>query len=236
MADQADIFNKDNSEGSQTPAVVAPNDANTQVDQLLQGIKNEQGEAKYKSVEDALAALQASQEHIGRLETENSEFKSKQLEGATLQAVLDAVKPQAGDAEPAGSQLTGEQITELVTAQLSKRETEQTRGTNVDVVTSKFKELYGEKAGEEYYAQAEAKGLSKEWINSLAATNPSAVFKVLGVEASKAPASMSSSNSTEQFNQEAQKPKVFDPFTAEPSSDLVKWRTSAKATLDRLEG
>jgi hypothetical protein len=237
MSDQDNIFNKEGDSGSQNPETQpAQNDTNTQLDQLLQGIKNEQGESKYGSVEEGLKALQASQEYIAKLEGENSEFKAKSVEGATLQAVLDKLKPSEGEtALEQGSQLTEADIANLVSAKVDNINLQSTQDANVSAVTSKFIELYGEKAESELYAQAEAKGLDRTWINSLAAKNPDAVFKVLGVDAKKSSTGVGTSHNTAQFNQAPAEPKLFNPFVPEVNSDIEKWRKSANATLERIQ-
>ena len=48
-------------EGTATPP---PTSSSSPFDTMLQGLKNERGEPKYRSVEDGLNALKHSQEHI----------------------------------------------------------------------------------------------------------------------------------------------------------------------------
>jgi hypothetical protein len=231
MSDQDNIFNKDET-GSQSPDQTAQ--ANTQdgLDQLLQSIQNEQGAPKYKSAEDALTALKASQEHIARLEAENTEFKAKSTENATLQSVLDAVKPQ-GDGDTAPT-LDEAAVASLVESIVTQRDTAKTQTSNTQSVAGKFVELYGDKGEAEFYEQAAAKGLDRTWINQLAATNPDAVFKVLGIEKKTKPNAMSQSFNTSSQEPQPSQPKKFNPFVPSENSALDKWRQTVKATNERL--
>ena len=92
MTDQS-IFNND---APSTPAEVSQsgNEQASAADQLLGAIVNSEGKQKYGTIEDALKATAAAQEHIRRLEEENTSFRQKVEESTTLQAVLDAVKPR----------------------------------------------------------------------------------------------------------------------------------------------
>src|SRR5262245_56050319 len=63
MADQPNAFGDGN---NQTPPANTP----SPLDELLANIKNEAGEQKYKSLEDALRALDASQKYIPELKNQ----------------------------------------------------------------------------------------------------------------------------------------------------------------------
>jgi hypothetical protein len=77
MSDQTSIF------GNNTPASTNANDTNTSVTSnnanvqpnndfadLLNQIKNERGEPKYKTIEDALKGLQHAHQYIPNIKTE----------------------------------------------------------------------------------------------------------------------------------------------------------------------
>jgi len=233
MSDQDNIF-KPADDGSQAPTPPAQNDDTNSTDQLLQAIQNEQGVPKYKDVADALKALKASQDHIARLEEENSGFKTKVTESATLQAVLDALKPQADSGSSTPPALDEATIASLVESVVTKRDSVKQASTNAAAVAGKFVELYGDKGETEFYAQAEAKGLSREWINKLAAENPATVFKVLGITDKRGTTPMGSSQNPAAFKDTPNQPKKFDPFTPSDNSSVAKWRESSKGTNERL--
>jgi len=228
------IFNT-NPEGVppvQTP-VAQPNTSDT-LDQLLAGIQNEQGVPKYKTAEDAIKALGASQDHIRNLEAENTAFKNNATEQATLQSVLDAVKPQSGGEQVAPAALDEASVASLVESIVTKRDVKSTQTTNVKSVADKFNNLFGEKGESELYGRAAAKGLSKEWVNQLAAENPEAVFNILDVKGTVSTPNLTPSHNNGFQEPAKTQPNKFDPFSPGENSDLSSWRKSAKATNERL--
>lgn len=235
MSDQDNSIFNTNPEGVppvQTP-VAQPNTSDT-LDQLLAGIQNEQGVPKYKTAEDAIRALQASQEHIQRLESENSQYKNNVTEQATLQSVLDAVKPQSGGEPVVPPTIDEASVASLVESIVSKRDMQATQTTNVKTVAGKFNELFGDKGESEMYSRAEAKGLSREWVNKLAAENPNAVFNILDVKAGASTPNLTPSHNNGFQEPTKIQPKKFDPFTPRENSDVSSWRKSAQATNERL--
>ena len=217
-------------EGSQVPAV----------DQLLGSITNAEGKQKYSNVEEALKGLSAAQEHIRRLEQENTEFKQKVEKSTTLQDVLEAMKPapanQEGNGEPATPALDEGVLAELLEKVVEQRETVTVQKTNAATVANKFKELYGEEARTKYYEAAASVGLGQAEIDALAAKSPSAVFTMLGVEAKSTPqrGSVKSSVSTEGFEQKPKELPKFNPMQPSKNSTLEKWQAVVKETNSRL--
>lgn len=169
-----------------TPAVVAPV---VVADPLLSTIVNEEGKPKYSSVQDALKALASSQAHIKTLESENSQLREAKTTALTLEDVLKAIKPSADTApapvaappKPADEQ----DIPTIVANALAKIETEKTAAKNVALVVEKMKETFGDAASTSFYTKAAELGFDKADINALAQKNPSAVFKLLGIEDKK---------------------------------------------------
>lgn len=237
MTDQS-IFNNDNSspqgEGDQGKNEPTP------ADQLLSEIVNSEGKQKYGSVEEALKGLGNAQEHIRRLEEENSDFKQGAEKSATLQDVLDAMKPDQG--EPSSNeevaQLGEGDIAKVLEDMLAKRETASSQKANTTKVANKFVEVHGaEEAEAKYYEAAASLGFSKAEINELSARNPDAVFKMLGVNAEKEPTpnSLKGDVNAGEFNQQKPDAPRFNPFQPGPNSDLAAWRKSKEQTNSRLE-
>jgi hypothetical protein len=152
-------------------------------------IKNENGEQKYKSVEDALKALAHSQAFIPQLKNELDTTKSQlsqaqaqankieELERAILQLTQNTQKPN----EPPAT-VNEELIAKMVNDSLNKVTTAQKQKENLATVINKVQEVHGEKAGEFFYGKAKELGFEADEINTLAAKNPTAVFKMLGIE------------------------------------------------------
>lgn len=181
MTDQS-IFDK-TQQTSTTPT--PPTD---DVNNLLSQIRNENGEQKYKTLQDALVGLQHAQEFIKTLRTEKSTLE-EELNGIKPVAekvtelekvVLQLTKPQEPVATPT-SGLSEEAIAKLVETTLTKRQQEDVAKQNLTSVITSVRAEFGDKAEEVFYAKAAEIGLSKQDINALAARTPQAVLKLIGV-------------------------------------------------------
>jgi LysM repeat protein len=218
----------------QTPA--GSEDDKPAADQLLGAITNSEGKQKYSTVEDALKGLQAAQEHISRLESENTDYSNKAATAKTMEDVLAAMKPQ-GVAEPEGSpaQLDEATLANVVDTLLNKRETATTQTQNTKAVAAKFTDKYGKDAEMTYYKLSSEIGFSKEEINRLAASNPTAVFKMLGVDVSTPDKNnLNSTFGTQNFQEKKDKLPRFDPMKPAVNSALEKFRASKAETNERL--
>ncbi len=193
MADQPDsIFgntpNTDtnpNPAGS-NPANTAPND---DVATMLLNIKNERGEPKYRDLNTALQALQASQEYIPTLKTqydaEKAEAQRLREEVARLKTIEETVaaltqRQQAPSGTPPVGLDEG-QIAELVNRTLTAKEQQATQASNLASVVSTLQQSFGADAEKKFYEKAQELGMSQAEINTLAAKNPKAVLSMLGV-------------------------------------------------------
>lgn len=235
MTDQS-IFNNDE---QSTPAEASQsgNEQASAADQLLSAIVNSEGKQKYGSVEDALKATAAAQEHIRRLEEENTTFRQEVEKSTTLQSVLDAMKPRE-ESEPAAptSSIGEDDVAQLLEGMLNKRETEATAKSNVSKVTSAFVEKHGVEAEAKYYESASALGFTNSEINELAARNPAAVFKMLGIDDKPAPVANPLRSSVGAGNLSDNKPQqpTFNPFQGGTSPSVEAFRKSKAATNERL--
>jgi hypothetical protein len=143
-------------------------------DNLLKLIVNEQGVPKYQSVNDALKALQASQEHIKRIEQENASLREGAIKAKTTEELLATLKPKTEEKSTQPVEI--ESVVEKV---LQQREQQNKEGENLKEVISTITQLYGEeKASQVFYDKAQELGLSREEINKLAAKSPKLVIKL----------------------------------------------------------
>lgn len=237
MTDQS-IFD-DTSESSQSDPTssTSTSEQTNAADQLLGSIVNADGKPKYSTVEDALKGAAAAQEHIRRLEAENTQFKQEVGKSTTLQDVLDAVKQSPGEeTNTAPTPLDEDALAAIVEGLLDKRSTAQRQKDNATQVASAFQNKYGAEAETKYLEAAGNVGFSKAEINQLSASNPSAVLKLLGLaDTGKAePASLSSSANTSHFTKQEEPPARFDPFKAKRDESMEAWRKSVEATNKRL--
>lgn len=210
-------------------------------DTLLASIVNDEGQQKYSDVESALNALKASQEHIKRLEGENSEFRQKAEKGSTMDEIMAAiktsqVKEEPTPAEPAPSPTIDEgQIANMVQGLIAQTEAEKAAKANIDKVVAAAKEKFGDDATEAFYREAAEKGFDREDINRLAAKNPTAVFNILGISTGKPnKPDLGESISTSNFQQPAPE-KPGRPMAYGSTKDLVSaWRDVSKRVNEKL--
>ena len=180
MSDQ-DIFNTDPSQTTTDP-VVSP------VETILAGIKNEKGEPKYKSVEDALKALDHSQQFISTLQQEKqalqTQFDQTQMELAkrdNIEDFINRINPQQTEPKPTGEKpqvLSEEQVRQMVANAFSTKAEEDKAATNLKMVVDKLVELHGDKATEFIAQRAKELNTTAEQLKELAKSNPTLAFSV----------------------------------------------------------
>lgn len=178
--------NQTGSEGQPPAQPAAPEPK--PLDHLLSAIRNEQGEVKYNTVEDALTGAAHAQELIaknkGELEQLRSELQSLREENAEYKGAVTAMQnfnQPSNQPEPESSPATetGQDDVnpaELVRQEMARVKLEETSQANTKAVAGALIEKFGEKAQEKFYAKAGELGLSKDQMNKLAAESPKAVL------------------------------------------------------------
>jgi hypothetical protein len=139
---------------------------------------------KYRTVEDALAALPHAQSHIAILEQENHEFKEKLLYNDKLDQVLDKLNtPAPQPVEPTAAPVDGisrEELSMLVQQEIAQRETVNLEQANLSTVESKLREAYGEDVATVFNTKASEVGMSPAQLTALAKVAPEAVITLVG--------------------------------------------------------
>jgi transcriptional regulator with XRE-family HTH domain len=251
--EQNSIFDSNSSVTPTTPAgsnpanVVQPN----AVDTMLQNIKNERGEPKYKTLEDALNALKHSQEYIPQLSQKIAE-KDSELEAARQAAskvaqLEDVVRNLTQASTPSANTtpqgMTAEQVAELVNSTLSRKQQEEVATSNTNKVAQIVASKFGAEAESKFYGKAEELGMSKSEFNTLAAKNPKAVLSLLGIsDTVVAPQQVKPSNSGTALNTAGIQPQTDTFVTRNTSPTLVGATTrqlheesaKARAMVDEL--
>lgn len=205
MSDPTSIFNSDQTQTTAQQTTPQPND----LSHLLLDIKNERGEQKYRTVEDALNALKHSQAYIPELSEklnkqalELEEAKKAAEKVSELERVVKALTEQKTptDDTPSKNDLTPDKVAELVSTVLEQKEQKRTTEQNIQSVVQTVKQAFGDKADEVFYSKAAELGISAEQFNTMAATSPKVVLKLLGIDGVKqvstAPDISSSINTT----------------------------------------
>lgn len=159
---------------------------------LLQSIKNERGEPKYKSVKDAIIGLQNAQEFIPSLKTslaeKDAEIVRLRNEAARVAALEDAVRnltEQNGNTGTPPKSHSEQDIADLVNRTLentlTQRDVQKTQKQNIDTVVSAMQTAFGQDAEKKFYEKATELGMTVAEFNALAAKSPKAVLSTLGV-------------------------------------------------------
>jgi hypothetical protein len=252
VSDQTSIFNNQNqpTQANQDSggASTSPNgNQSNQLADLLSSIKNDRGETKYKSVEDALNALKHSQDYIPQLsdklrqqEQELAEAKAAAAKITELENTLKALTQQNNTpaSQPATPGLSEEQIASLVTQTLTRQQQAEVSKQNLSKVVSAVTSAFGEKSEEVFYGKAKELGMSVEDINALAARTPIAALKLLGLDnAGKPPTPNQGSINTSAFQptQETFVSKNAKPtLIGATSSDLREESINSRKMVDEL--
>lgn len=224
------------------PQQPAPSDS---YQNLLRLITNEAGEQKYKTIDDALVALQHSQSFIQTLKSEKNELESRLTEATSvaskvseLENVLAKLTATPTPPPQPQSQEPPVDVQGLVKQVLTQEKEAERANANISQVTTTLKKQFGDKAEEVFYTRAQEAGLSKAQINSLAATSPAAALRIVGVQADKPVQSVvgSSINTT---NLEPNKQTFITRNTERlevgaTAQDMIKASQRAKAMVDEL--
>ena len=156
----------------------------------LQAIKNERGEVKYNTVEDALTGAANAQKKItedaAMMQSLQSELITAREEAAKLKGALnvaDLIKPQTPEPTQVSSPAEQSGLSEEAASELFKKlsvqqgkEAEQAK--NVLAVVSTLKEKFGDQADDVFYKKAAELGMTKDRMNQLAADSPQAALKL----------------------------------------------------------
>jgi len=195
-----DVFEDKNNDGN-TPTIENGAAPVPQLDiwvEKLGGIQREDGTPKYESVEAALDALKASQEHISKIEREKAELAAKAAEAETLKETLTRLESnKMNEEKPAGTppanggqspEAAEELVKRLLNQSLAERDQVTTAVNNVKLVQDTLVKKYGEaKAVEMIAAKVKSLGTTNAKLKELSATDPKMVLELFGNTPSATP-------------------------------------------------
>lgn len=193
MTDQS-VF----SEQTQAPTQANQAPATNPYEDLLKGIKNEAGVQKYATIDEALKALQHSQEYIpqaksalAQKEQELSELRAKLEQQASLEEVVSRLaKPNQPDPQvnqPSGSGLDESAVMQLVQKQLAATQAQQSAYQNQQQVENTLKAKYGEKTADVVKQRASELGLTPQALGELSSKSPAAVLALFNTSVTSGP-------------------------------------------------
>jgi hypothetical protein len=171
---------------------------------------------KFKTADDLAKAKLESDRFIESLQRENKEMREDLSARLTVEQAL-AKQREAGNVEPPKPTENtpnpqrqvdlGDQIEQA----LAKRDQAKTVQSNIEIVTTKMTEVFGsiDKAAETISARSKELGMSVESLQQMAASNPKAFYKLIGVE-DKPPATNPTSSWQRAKNPAAMKSAVSE--------------------------
>jgi len=231
------IFNTDQTTDLQKQT---QNSSDTSFTDLLGSIKNERGEPKYKDVQTALDALKHSQTFIPQLKTEKEqleiELANMKKEVERLKTVEDTVtrltssQPQQTPQQSNG--LSADDVANLVSQTLSRKETEAVQKANLNTVVSQLQEVFGKDAETNFYSKAKELGMSIEEMNTLAAKSPQAVFKILGIEKKQGQGNPQSISTKSSLNTDGYQPQN-ESFVSRNKKPVILGATTEELNTER---
>lgn len=156
---------------------------------------------KFKTVEDLAKAKLESDNFIESLKRENKEMREDLSARLTVEQALAKAR-EAGTVEtPKPTENTPTQqrqepdLNTQIEQALNKRDQARTVQSNIEIVTNKMTEVYGsvDKAAENISTKSKELGMSVEALQQMAATNPKAFFKLVGIDDKPQPTTPTSS-------------------------------------------
>jgi hypothetical protein len=206
MSDQTSIFDNQESGTTLPPSGTGNTDnvnTESELTNLLAGIKNERGEPKYKTLKDALVGLQNAQTYIPKL-TDDLSQKDKEIERlrkeaeriAELENSIRSLTEKTDEAGKPPAALSEQTVAELVDRTLSQREQIAQAKINQKAVVNALVAKFGDKAEQTFNETAAELGMSVAELNVLAAKNPKLIFKTLGITQAAPPTQGSTQTSS----------------------------------------
>ena len=202
MSDQ-DVFDDkkkaddDNADKANAPA--AP--TNDPFADQLKGIVADDGRQKYKTTEEALAALGESQKFIAQLLKEKEEGNDQLQQTAaelskmkTIDDFVSSLQKKPEDQEPkatpdgADDGVKKEDVQALLESTLAERDRSAQRGSNLKSVVESLSKTYGEKTGEYISKVAEDLGTTTAELKKLSEENPKLAMRLFNETGSRSSA------------------------------------------------
>lgn len=227
MSDQS-VFTEQ-SQATQ-PVVQQQQAAPNAYEDLLKGIKNEAGLPKYATIDEALKALQHSQDYIPQVKSqltqkdqELADLRAKLEQHQSLEDVVSRLakpnQPDTKDDHPNGSGLDESAVMKLVQQQLERNQQTLSAQANQQQVENALKAKYGDKAGDVVKQRAAELGLSPQALGELSSKSPQAVLALFNTQGASGPKPTISSVNTSSFSQP-------QPTLERPSKSLLTGASS----------
>jgi hypothetical protein len=204
MSDQdGNIFNNEQQQqgnASETPAAVPEAPA---VPDYLSSLVGDG--KKYGSVENAMKSIPSAQDHIGRLEQENSDLRDSLAKAEDLQAVVANNLQQPTSNEYQQAAVTPEapaDINAMIDDRMNARTAQEKATGNIRAVDAAMKEKFGDKAKDMLALKATELGVSGQFLQDTAQQSPKAFLSLFGMS-DQTSAAVTTATSQSTLNTEA---------------------------------
>lgn len=194
MSDPTNLFNGEQPPATPPAAATPPSNG---LEDLLKNIKNESGEQKYKTLEDALVALDHSQKYIPELknqltgtQTELERIKTEMTKFNNIEESVQrllAQQNQEGGRQPAANGLDEQAVIKLVQQGLMQSKQAESAVANQQKVNDALVSKFGDKALNVLQSKAAELHTTKEALGELAKQSPDLVLALFNTSAHKEP-------------------------------------------------
>lgn len=146
---------------------------------------------KYKDKEALGRSRIEADIHIARLEDEQKRIRAELATRIDYETFLDQLKtsslnsqgnPPVEPPKDQNTSLTTEAIERLLEQKLTQREQEMTASQNFNLVDKKLSESWGPNYAQRLKQQAQELGVSEQFIKNVAAANPKALYRLVGID------------------------------------------------------
>jgi len=158
-----------------------------------EGRKFKDGDTLAKAKEDSDLYIKSLEQQKDELRADNLRFREELTKKANLEELLDqleakqrlaATTPNAVNTDiQKPQQIDPKEIESLVSKSIQTHEMNKTQEQNFTLVKNKLMEKFGDKYQSALKQQVDSLGLTEDYVNDMARKAPSALFRLLGVDA-----------------------------------------------------
>lgn len=178
---------------------------------------------KYRDDEELAKAYVHADNHIGELTSENANLRKKLEESTSASEVLQEIKKQNAERDTGNTtqEISQGDIVSLVKDVVTQTDKDKTAQANLDTVSRKLLETYGdqEKTQKAVADKARELGVSVEFLKSTGGTSPSAFFNLMGVGTAPSADAEPSANTPQSTVNTA----ALQGNAGEPEPGTAKW-------------
>lgn len=238
-----------------TDLFTSANDQGATIDQNQDYLEVLVGEGKKFKTPQELARGKAEADlYIERLKEEAEALRKDLAARKRLEDVVDLLSKPSGNTPPDQSQnnhngneqhrsdaTPPQDIGKLVEDALSKRDLENRQSANISEVKRTLQTAWGDSFATKVASQAEALGVTKEFLNNLAANQPKAFYKLVGLgEQAKgpdlftAPTSQVNSGSFQPSTGNVRNKAYYDKMRKDTPSEYKRTATQVQMHKDAI--